>query len=116
MLSGETSKITSRRVKYKFRTLCKKNLKLVQCIGTLGGCRFQGCSCKVYDSVGPTEGFGLLLAEGCDHITTLTPLYAKTSSEAFGIHQSDSCLCLNRDMVMKLTQIWFGDDSLLTIV
>jgi len=30
------------------------------------------------------------------------------SSEAFGIHQSDSCLCLIRDVAMKLAQAGFG--------
>jgi hypothetical protein len=85
----------------------------VQCIGTVGGCGLQG-RCYVYDSVCHAEGFGLLLAKGCDRRSD--PLNTKTSPEAFGIHQSDSCLCLIRDVGVKLVQAGFGDNSWLALV
>jgi hypothetical protein len=39
---------------------------------TLVKCGFQARCCKVYGSVCHTEGFGLLLAKGCDLIATQT--------------------------------------------
>jgi hypothetical protein len=42
----------------------------IRYIGTLGGCGHHGC-CQVYDCVCRAEGFGLLLAEICDHNATL---------------------------------------------
>jgi hypothetical protein len=50
-----------RKIKYKFRTSSKMNFKLVEYIGTLGGCGLQGC-CKFYDDVCHAEGFGLLFS------------------------------------------------------
>jgi hypothetical protein len=58
----------------------------------------------------------LLLAKGCDRIAALTPGKQKTFYEAFGIHHSDSCLCLIRDVVLKRAQDGFGDSSWLTLV
>ena len=73
MLGGETGKITFGRIKCKFRTSNNKNTSMVQYIGTSEGCRLQCCCCKDYDSVCRAEGFGLLLAKGCDRIAALTP-------------------------------------------
>jgi hypothetical protein len=49
----------------------------VQYIGTLGGCGLQGGWYQVYDSVCHAEGFGLLLAKGCDPIAAPTPCKQK---------------------------------------
>jgi hypothetical protein len=65
-------------------------------IGTLGGCGLQGY--WYYISVCHVEGFGLLLAKGCDRFAALTPC-KKTSSVAFGIHESDSCLKVRHPVV-----------------
>jgi len=73
MLGGETGKITFGRIKCKFRTSNNKNTSMVQYIGTSEGCRLWCCCCKDYDSVCRAEGFGLLLAKGCDRIAALTP-------------------------------------------
>jgi hypothetical protein len=53
----------------------------------------------------------MLLAKGCHHFASLTPV-KKTSSEAFGIHLSSSSLCLIRDVAVMLTQTGFGDEYL----
>ena len=55
------------------------NSNLGQYIGTLGGCRLRGGGCKFYGSVCRVEGFGLLLAKGCDLIVALTPAKQKHS-------------------------------------
>jgi hypothetical protein len=77
----------------------KRSPLCVQYVGTLGGCRLWRCCCKVYDSVCHAEGCGLLFAKDCDHRSSLSPLWplgTKILSEAFGVNQSDSCLCLIR--------------------
>jgi len=58
----------------------------------------------------------LLLAKDCDRIATVTTGKQNTFYEAFGIHQSDSCLCLIRDVVLNRAQDGFGDSSWLTLV
>jgi hypothetical protein len=49
-------------------------------------------------------------------LSPLLPPENKTSYEAFGIHQSDSCLCIMKDMAVKLTHVGFGDSYWLTVV
>jgi hypothetical protein len=71
----------------------------------LEGCGLLGC-CEVYDCVCSEEGFGLLLAKFCELIASLTPVI-KTPYEAFGIHQSDSCLCIIKDVAVKLTHVGY---------
>jgi hypothetical protein len=83
----------------------KNNPKLVQYISTLRGCKFEVVvfCCKVYDSVCRAEEFGLLVAKGCNRIDALTPC----KKIAFGVHQSDSCTCVIRDVAVKLTYAGF---------
>jgi hypothetical protein len=73
MLGGETGKITFGRIKYKYRTCINKNYSLYTIYWYIGRVQTSSC-CKVYDSICRAEGFGLLLAEGCDRIATLTPV------------------------------------------
>jgi hypothetical protein len=45
------------------------------------------------------------------------PLQIETSSEAFGVHPSDSCLCFIREVAEKNSlKTEFGDNSWLTLV
>jgi hypothetical protein len=62
-------------------------------------------------SVCHAEGFGLSLAKGYDRIASLTPVN-KNTLWSFRHNQSDSCLCLIRDVVWKLAQAVFGDNIL----
>jgi len=65
---------------------------------------------KKFMPVSREEGFGLLLAKGCD-LFALWPPVNKIVLRIFGIHQSDSCLCLIRDVAVMLAQTGFGDRS-----
>ena len=110
MLGGERGKITFRRIKYKLRPSSNNNCRLCTVhIGRVGGGRHQ--SCWVLDSVCHAQGFGLLLAKGCDCITALIPPVHKNNLWSFDIHQLDSCLCLIRDVVMELAQFGLGENS-----
>jgi hypothetical protein len=71
---------------------------MVQYIGTLEGCRLRGCCCKVYDRVCRAEGFGLLLAKGCDSIASLIPCKQK--------HPLKLSAYMNRTAVYASSGMW----------
>jgi len=73
MLGGETGRITFGRIKYKYRTWINNNSSLCTIYWYVERVQKSSC-CKVYDSICRAEGFGLLLAKGCDRIAALTPV------------------------------------------
>jgi len=99
MCGGETGKITFGKVSINLGLRAKTIPSWYNILVHL-----EGADLKVVDKFMTclsSEGFGLLLAKCCDRIAALTPCKQKIYSEVFGTHQSDSCLWLIRDVVLK---------------
>ena len=104
-----------RKSKYKFRDFEQKQFQVGTIYWYIGRVRTSRLLISLWQCLSP-EGFGLFLDKCCDRIAALAPCKQKTFSEAFDTHQSDSCLCLTRDVVFKRAQAEIGDKSWLSLV
>jgi len=100
MPCGGIGKFTFGRINYKIRTFCEKNS--ISCTiywytERVGTSRLRLWQCRA-------EGFGLLLAKGCDPITALTPTKQKHSLKLSGYINGTAVLFLIREVFVKLAQ------------
>ena len=94
MLSGEIGNFG--RIMYKITTSSEKNTSLYTIFWYIGRVRTSRLLLRLWRCF-RVEWFGLHLVKGCDGIAALIPCKKKkTPSEAFGIHQWDSCFILDQ--------------------
>jgi hypothetical protein len=95
-------------MKYKFRTSSTKNCKLYAVYWYIGKVRTSRLFFVKFMTVFVTRR-----DSACYYlrVVTVSPFKQKTSPETFGIHRSESCLNLIRDVAVKLAKAGFGDNS-----